>query len=237
MGVDRLQLKPDRDQALMLAKRSLPELVYDAVNLEGIHYTLPEVQTLLAGVTVGGHSLCDQTITLNQRNAWQFLFDAITADQFALTKDFVCALHAIAAKDEALKWGQFRDGLITISGTDYTPPVPEDLDAAWTQMVADAYEIDQPYDQAIFVFLHMARNQFFFDVNKRMGRFMMNGLLLNAGYPAINLPAKRQLTFNTLMLDYYPSGHAGPMTVLMKDCLDERILKHFVADESCTVHD
>jgi Fic family protein len=46
----------------------------------------------------------------------------------------------------------------------------------------------------------MARNQFFYDVNKRMGRFMMNGLLLHAGYPAINIQAKRKLEFNEKML-------------------------------------
>jgi hypothetical protein len=40
-------------KALFLAKKQLSELVYDAVNLEGVNYTLPEVQTLLDGVTVG----------------------------------------------------------------------------------------------------------------------------------------------------------------------------------------
>lgn len=70
----------------------------------------------------------------------------------------------------------------------------------------------------------MARQQFFFDVNKRMGRFMMNGLLLNAGLPAINLPAKKQAEFNTLMLEFYSSADAGPMTTFMKDCIDPRIV-------------
>ncbi len=34
-------LKPNKPKAIMLAKRQLPEFVYDAVNLEGIHFTLP----------------------------------------------------------------------------------------------------------------------------------------------------------------------------------------------------
>ncbi|OJA03717.1 cell filamentation protein Fic, partial [Bathymodiolus thermophilus thioautotrophic gill symbiont] len=37
---------PNQRKALFLAKKQLSELVYDAVNLEGIKYTLPEVQTL-----------------------------------------------------------------------------------------------------------------------------------------------------------------------------------------------
>jgi len=85
-------------------------------------------------------------------------------------------------------------------------------------------KIDDIFDCAIFIFLKMARNQFFYDVNKRMGRFMMNGLLLSSGYPAINLPAKKNLEFNQLMLDFYSSGDVSAMTKFMKDCLDPKII-------------
>lgn len=43
------------------------------------------------------------------------------------------------------------------------------------------------YDQAITAFLPMVRNQFFWDVNKRTGRFAMNGILLSNSFPVINL--------------------------------------------------
>lgn len=55
----------------MLAKRQLAEFVCDAVNLEGINFTLPEIQTLLDGVTVGGHKITDQQIALNQADTWR----------------------------------------------------------------------------------------------------------------------------------------------------------------------
>jgi hypothetical protein len=58
-----------------------------------------------------------------------------------------------------------------------------------------------------------------------MGRFMMNGLLLNSGFPAINLPAKRQLEFNHLMLKYYDSGEQQSMNTFLRTCLDERLIK------------
>ena len=54
---------------------------------------------------------------------------------------------------------------------------------------------------------------------------MMNGILLNAGYPAINLPAKRQLEFNQLMLSFYQSGNQQPMNQFMRSCLDELIIE------------
>ncbi len=217
-------IKPNRKKALFFAKRQLPEFVCDAVNLEGIHYTLPEVQTLLEGVSIGGHKLSDQTITLNQADAWRFLFQAIKDNTFTLTQTFVCELHAIAAKDEALEWGQFRSGQVTIAGSAYLPPKAEQLQLLWDRMIEQIESIPDLYARAIALFLQMARHQFFYDVNKRMGRFMMNGILLNAGYPAINLPAKRQLEFNQKMLAFYQNNEMHDMIEFMLSCLSPTVI-------------
>ena len=218
-------IKPNVKKALFFAKRQLAELVHDAVNLEGIHYTLPEVQTLLDGVTVGGHKLADERITLNQAAAWKILFDSMEEHTFSLSKDYAYRLHAIAGKEEALKWGQFRTGGVTIAGTDYQPPLADELNKLWEQMLTDADKIENIYHRAIFIFLRMARTQFFYDVNKRMGRFMMNGVLLSNGYPVINLPAKRQLEFNKLMLAFYQTNHTEPMTEFMLSCLSPELIE------------
>ncbi len=216
------QMQSNRDKALMLAQREVAVFVMDAVALEGIHFTLPEIQTLLQGVTVGGHKLSDQQIAVNQGNAWKHLFSAIKNNHFAVSKSFTVELHAIAAKEEALQWGVFRSGGVTISGTSYLPPPAEQLDQLFSEMIENVKHYPDIYDQAIHVFLTMARCQFFYDVNKRMGRLMMNGILLNAGFPAINLPAKRQLEFNQLMLDFYQSADQQPMNAFMRSCLDAR---------------
>ena len=218
-------LKSNPQKALYFAKRHLPEFVCDSVNLEGINFTLPEVQTLLDGITVGGHKLSDEKITLNQARAWRLLFQLIEHDQFTLSKQTVLQLHAAAAEEESLTWGVFRSGNVTIAGTDYQPPNANKLELLWDEMVAKSQEIVDIYDRAIFVFLQMARQQFFYDVNKRTGRLMMNGILLKAGYPAINLPAKRQQQFNQLMLEFYASNNIEPMTTFMKSCLDARIIE------------
>ncbi|MCI5160780.1 MAG: cell filamentation protein Fic [Candidatus Electrothrix sp. AX5] len=217
-------MPPNKGKALMLAKRQLSELVCDAVNLEGINYTLPEVQTLLDGITVGGHKLSEQQIVLNQSNAWQEVFALVKNDQFAVTAEIACKLHGIAAKEDALEWGQFRSGGVSIAGTEYMPPPADQLSKLFAEMVEKAEQISDVYDRAIFYFLRMARSQFFYDVNKRMGRFMMNGFLLKNGYPAINLPAKRQLEFNRLMLNFYTTGDKDAMNNFLRSCLDKKII-------------
>lgn len=209
----------------MLAKRQLSELVYDAVNLEGIPFTLPEIQTLLDGITVGGHKVADQEIALNQANAWRILFRWVEQGDFSISAQKACELHAIAGKNEALAWGKFRTGTVTIAGTGYMPPSSDDLPLLFESLIEELPQIIDIYDRAIHVFLTMARGQFFYDVNKRMGRFLMNGLLLSEGYPAINLPAKRQLEFNNLMLEFYETGHQNPMNHFLRSCLDVRTIK------------
>lgn len=101
---------PNRDKALMLAQRELSVFVYDAVRLEGLNFTLPEVQTLMQGITVGGHRLSDQKIATNQADAWKELFRLIKEQRFKVTQHCACDLHSVAAKEEALEWGSFRSG-------------------------------------------------------------------------------------------------------------------------------
>jgi Fic family protein len=225
-----INMIPNPALALQLAKKQKPELIYDAVNLEGINFTLPEIMTLLDGVTVGGHKISDQQIALNQAAAWNFLFSALEKKQFELSEKFTLDLHAIAAREEALSWGKFRDQQVTIAGTTYLPPdanSPKMLPHLFETMIRNAERIPDIYDRAIFVFLEMARTQFFYDVNKRMGRFLMNGILLKVGYPVINVPAKRQLEFNTLMLEFYESNHQAPMNSFLRSCLEPRITQLF----------
>ena len=117
-GLDGL-LPPDTRRVIFRAKKVLEGLVYDTVYLEGNPYTFPEVKTLLEGITVGGHRLTDQRQVLNQAESWHVLFDLVQGGRYSLGKDTFLRLHAIVAREEALTWGVFRDGEVTIAGTKY----------------------------------------------------------------------------------------------------------------------
>ena len=112
------------------------------------------------------------------------------------------------------------------------PPRAEELPSLFEKMVADSLDYQDIYDRAIFVFLTMARNQFFFDVNKRMGRFVMNGILLQEGYPAISVPAKRELEFNKLMISFYETGEQTKMNAFLRDFLDDCVVAIMKEGES-----
>ena len=227
---EKWAMKPNVRLAIQLAKRDVPALVYDAVNLEGVAMTLPEVQTILDGITVGGHKISDQNMALNQAKTWTFIFERVSENQFVFNKEIILAVHKIAGEEEALEWGKFRSGFVSITGSDHEPPAPQDLDAKWEEIEALVNAQHDIYDRAMTAFLQLARNQFFWDVNKRTGRFMMNGILLSCGYPIINVPAKRQQEFNTLMLDFYSSNKMEKMKLFLRSCLNEKIIRNFQMD-------
>lgn len=221
------QMKPNIPLALQLARRDIPALVYDAVNLEGVAMTLPEVQTLLDGITVGGHRISDQNMALNQAKAWEYLFDLVEQNEFQFNQAVVLKTHEIAGEEEALEWGKFRSGFVTIAGSEYEPPAPDELFEKWQELQDLLQQQDDIYDQAITAFLQMARAQFFWDVNKRTGRFMMNGILLAAGFPIINVPARRQQEFNELMMDFYSTNDMAAMNQFLRSCINEKIIRNF----------
>ena len=96
--------------------------------------TLPEVQTLLDGITVGGHKISDQNMALNQAAAWKHLFALVSEGSFSFSKEAALGIHKIAGKEEALGWGAFRTGNMTISGSEYEPPSPTELDTVWGEI-------------------------------------------------------------------------------------------------------
>lgn len=230
-----------QNKALWDAKKIIAQIVTDVVNLEDINYTVPEVQTLLDGITVGGHKVQDELITLNQIQAWKFLFSSIENNTFTVSRQFVLQLHNLVAYKEALKWGEFRDKNVFISGTDYMPPKPTKLDNLWNELEQETeclLNFDNKvspsklkeanlYRAAINLFAKMARTQFFFDGNKRTARMMMSGLLLVNYYPMINVSAARKLEFNQTMIGYYNSEQLNPVYSFLVSCLLPEVVDEF----------
>jgi Fic family protein len=209
---------PDQPAALWRAAKIHAGLVTDTVNLEGNPFTLPEVQTLLDGVTVGGHRLSDADQVQNQSASWKTLLDLVRTQSFHLNKATACHLNDLVARNEALEWGHFRNRPVAIAGTEWIPPDATTLNDHFRQLLQTLQEISDPYIRAMTLFLDMARNQYFFDGNKRTGRLMMNGVLLQAGYDVINIPYQQQQTFNTNMLHFYQTGAQEDMFAFLLSC-------------------
>ena len=209
---------PDVRRACFRVRKVFEGVVHDTVALEGNPFTLPEVKTLLEGVTVGGHRVEDARQVVNQAASWKELLRRVEAGSFALDRPTYCTLHALVAREEAVEWGVFRTGSVTIAGTDYRPPPPEALSGLYDTGIAALRRVPNVCERAIATFLFGALHQFFYDGNKRTSRLMMNGILLSAGEDGISVPARRALEFNEAMIRFYDSRDGTEMMRFMATC-------------------
>lgn len=203
-----------------ILKKMMAEYVWDITQLEDNPYTFIEVQTLLNGVTIGGHSLQDQNQVLNQERALRRLIQLTEGEKpgFGLSKSQALELHTLVACEEALAWGEFRCGQVGIGGTSHKPPPPEILESKYDSGIKRIGTIENPVEQALVYFFWGAMNQFFFDGNKRTSRAMMNGVLMSSGYYYLTVPAAKKDQFNQVMVDFYNTKEANEAMVFLLDC-------------------
>jgi Fic family protein len=194
---------PNKNLSFSLAKKDKIDFIYNTSALEGNAMTFPEVQTLLEGITVGGHKLSDEQQILNQNRSVNLLFELIEKSEFRIDKPTLLKLHGKVAEEEAITWGELRTSGVNIGGTDYLPPKADELSIIFEEGVKEINKIVHPIVKAITYFLFGAKSQFFFDGNKRTSRLMMNGILLDNGYPILNIKAKDKLEFNKVMIEFY----------------------------------
>jgi Fic family protein len=212
----------DIKKLIMLVKKLLPDVVFNMASLEGNPFTYPEVQTLLEGITIGGHKLSDEQQILNIRNGWNYLFDLVIKKDIEIDVSKFNELNDIVAKDEALFSGKFRDGQVRIAGTDFMPPKAEELDSVFKQELPEIIKrCKSKIDLAFEIFLWGALNQFYYDGNKRTSRLIANLILISNGQGMFNIKVKDRLEFNTLMVEFYNTREAEEIFQFLYDkCLE-----------------
>lgn len=195
-------------EALQYFRNELPAYVWEAGVLEGNTYSLVEVQTLLEGVTVGGHKISEERQILNLAAASEQLHNLVRNGEFTLSKEVADSLHSAVAQDEAIESGHFRgEGRATgggevrcSNGATFTAPVPGingvNLINIWNEGLSIIANIADPLEKALVFCSFATRTQFYFDGNKRTARNLMNGLLLSTGIRAISIPAAARQEYN-----------------------------------------
>ena len=113
-----------------------------------------------------------------------------------------------------------RTGSVGISGTDYLPPVPVEVQVRaefGAIMAANATATEK----ALEAFAWGTRGQFFWEGNKRTSMTLANKILVTAGAGILTITDKHMEQFNTLLLDYYDTGEKEAL----KDFLYENAIQ------------
>lgn len=207
-----------KERVLVSVKRLVGELVFNMSYQEGNPFSFVEVKMLLDGVTVPGHKPSDEQQILRLKQSWDELFRLVESNEFSVSKDIAANLQSIVAENEALEWGVFRSAQVGIAGTEYVPPASDQLDDLFDRLVANTSNTQDTLSGAIDTFLDCAKNQYFFDGNKRTGQLLMNGILLSNGMNIITIPAKYKQQYDSSMLRYYDVGNDTGIRNLLEDC-------------------
>ena len=211
----------DKRYTLTYVKHMISEFVYDMGSLENNPFTFPEVQTLLDGVTVGGHKLSDQNQILNIKASWDYIIKLSRNENIEINKTTICSIHNIVAKDEALIVGDFRNGNIGIAGTiNYKCIEASDLASIFSNDINIINNINNPLEKAILINLWLSYCQFFYDGNKRTARLTSNLILLSNNVGVLSIPARYKHEYNSLMLEFYETLEADNIIkFLLEKCI------------------
>ena len=103
---------------------------------------------------------------------------------------------------------------MTISGTDYTPPVPQEA-AVRADLAAILTAGTSATEKALNAFCWGTRGQLFWDGNKRTSLTLANKILLQAGAGVLTIRDQNMEQFNEALLNYYNTAAAEPLKAFL----------------------
>jgi Fic family protein len=157
--------------------RLLVDLAWNSSRLEGNTYSLLETQRLLEyGETADGKATQEAQMILNHKAAIEMLADP--TGEVGFNRYTVCNLHALLSDNllnEPADCGRLRVRPVGISGSVFHPlEVPQQIEENFDLILAKAAEIEDAFEAAFFVMVHLPYLQAFEDVNKRVSRLAAN---------------------------------------------------------------
>lgn len=161
----------------VLVNRLLIDLSWASSRMEGNTYSLLETRNLIeAGQAAEGKDLTETTMILNHKEAIAMLLEAVQDIDFNMYT--FLNLHGILSKNllgDPNDSGQLREKIVEIGGSVYRPlGFPQQVEECFRLFLNKAREIEDPFEQAFFVMVHVPYLQPFTDVNKRVARLGAN---------------------------------------------------------------
>lgn len=149
------------------------------------------------------------------------LISLLLSDNFSLSIESACSLYAYVGKEDALEWGVIRTSDVSLHQIAYRPPTKNLTKILQTGFDFLANDVYSPEEPAIGTFLFMARNQLFYDANKKTASLMMNGCLLKDGYFPITVLNRDSEIFLKELGAFYETGNANVLFRFFERCLKE----------------
>jgi Fic family protein len=166
---------------------------YSSNALEGNTLTLSETKVILEdGITIGGKPIKDYYEATGHAKAYDYMLEIARLKDFHFTEDMILRLHKLFYNNmDADSAGVYRNHQVFITGTEYLPPIPEDVPQQMSELVDELnVQKDSAHPVVLAAFAHRRLVDIhpFTDGNGRIARLLMNMVLLNKGYQIISIP-------------------------------------------------
>lgn len=163
--------------AKKILQRLLIDLSYNSSRLEGNTYSLLDTERLIElGEKADDKSTIDAQMIINHKDAIEFIVQ--TAEEIELNRYIIMSLHALLSNNllgNPAASGSLRNHAVGIGKSVYTPlSIPQQIEEMFDLILDKARRIENPFEQAFFLMVHLPYLQPFEDVNKRVSRLAVN---------------------------------------------------------------
>jgi hypothetical protein len=169
--------RPAGTYARDILGRLLIDLSWASSRLEGNTYTRLDTQNLIElGQAAEGKDRRETQMILNHKAAIELLVEQ--AEDIGFNTFTFYNLHALLSENllaDPGESGRLRSRIVEVSGTVFHPlGIPQQIDAYFRMILKRADALEDPFEQAFFIMVHIPYLQPFVDVNKRVSRLGAN---------------------------------------------------------------
>lgn len=215
LGYSEDELSSDVMNNIAFARANMKSNIYDQAVLEGVATSFPQTEEIIDNGKVNGMTATDVQKILNLKHAWEFILDK---DVVASKTDYYMLSHIARLVNEGFfaEGGRIRGVPVTIGGSSYVPPLPDELDVK--EKIRDIAEKDgAPVNIAIELCLYCMKTQIFIDGNKRAAVIFANHYLIAHGGGFLVIPEKEVPEFKKLLVRYYEGEDISIITAFMRN--------------------
>ncbi len=207
--------------------------IYHSNAIEGNLLAVGETrQVVELGLTITGKPLKDQAEARNLSEALDLLEQLASVNDQPITQNDLRQLHAFVLDGIHEEAGSYRSVPVSISGSSYEPTAPESVPSEMTEFsdwLMDA-STPEPCEFASFRGLVVAATAHtwfvtihpFIDGNGRVGRLLMNLMLMRYGFPIAIITKEDRLRYYDA-LELSQTSDLTPLMALVAECIEESL--------------
>lgn len=213
-GYSEDELSSDVINNIAFARANMKMNIYDQAVLEGVATSFPQTEEIIDNGKISGVTATDVQKILNLKYAWEFILDR---DVIASRSDYYMLSHIARVVNEGFfaEGGRIRGVPVTIGGSSYVPPLPNELDVK-EKIREIIEESDEVINTAIKLCLYCMKTQIFLDGNKRASVIFANHYLISHGGGFLVIPEKEVPEFKRLLVKYYEGEDITVIADFMK---------------------